>query len=76
MAPPAYRGQAVGIAIAALRAAQGLGIVFAGLLAQLFAPSTVVTVAAVSGVLWGGAAAAAWSRTWRHHGITGDTAEA
>jgi MFS family permease len=59
-AVPAHRrGQAVGLAIAALRAAQGLAIIAAGVLAQLLSPSTIILVAAVLGVL---AAAAAWHR--------------
>lgn len=57
--PAHRRGQAVGLAIAALRAAQGLAIVAAGVLAQLLSPSTIIVVAAVLGVL---AAAAAWHR--------------
>ncbi|MBB5786803.1 MFS transporter [Jiangella mangrovi] len=57
--PAHRRGQAVGLAIAALRAAQGLAIVAAGVLAQLLSPSTIILVAAVLGVL---AAAAAWHR--------------
>ncbi|RIQ11297.1 MFS transporter [Jiangella rhizosphaerae] len=57
--PAHRRGQAVGLAIAALRAAQGLAIVAAGILAQIFTPSTIILVAAVLGVA---AAAAAWHR--------------
>lgn len=57
--PAHRRGQAVGLAIAALRAAQGLAIITAGILAQLLSPSTIIVVAAVLGVL---AAAAAWHR--------------
>lgn len=57
--PAHRRGQAVGLAIAALRAAQGLAIVAAGVLAQLLSPSTIIVVAAALGVV---AAAAAWHR--------------
>ncbi len=57
--PAHRRGQAVGLAIAALRAAQGLAIVLAGVLAQLLSPSTIIVVAAALGVV---AAAAAWRR--------------
>jgi MFS family permease len=60
--PPELRGRAVGLAMAALRVAQGLAIVFAGLLAQLLPPSIVITVAAGAGVLMAAAAALAWTR--------------
>ncbi|PZF84043.1 MFS transporter [Jiangella anatolica] len=60
--PAHRRGQAVGLAIAALRAAQGLAIVAAGVLAQVFSPSTIILVAAVLGVLAAGAAWHRWSR--------------
>ncbi|MGW4528883.1 MFS transporter [Amycolatopsis sp. NPDC004378] len=61
-APAAMRGRAVGLAMAALRAAQGVAIVLAGLLAQLLPPSVVIAVAAGAGVLMAAAAATAWSR--------------
>lgn len=60
--PAHRRGQAIGLAIAALRAAQGLAIVVAGILAQLLAPSTIIVVAAALGVLAAGAAWQRWSR--------------
>lgn len=60
--PAHRRGQAVGLAIAALRAAQGLAIVAAGVLAQLLSPSAIVLVAAVLGVVAAAAAALRWSR--------------
>ena len=59
--PDGQRGQAVGLAIAGLRAAQGLGIVVAGAVAELVAPSLVIAVAAGLGVLVGGAAAWSWA---------------
>lgn len=58
----ALRGRAVGLAMAALRAAQGVAIVLAGLLAQLLPPSVVIAAAAGIGVLVAAAAAVAWSR--------------
>lgn len=61
-AAPEHRGQAVGVAIAALRTAQGAGIVAAGLVAQAVLPSRVIAGAAVLGVLAGGAATWSWSR--------------
>jgi hypothetical protein len=69
-APPSQRGQVVGVAIAVLRAAQGLAIVGAGLLAQIFAPSTVILVAAAAGVLFGLGAAVSWAvgREWHIEG--------
>jgi MFS family permease len=60
--PADQRGKAVGVAIAALRAAQGLAIVAAGVLAQWLPPSAVIAGAAVLGVLVAGAAALGWSR--------------
>ncbi|WP_053204879.1 MFS transporter [Jiangella muralis] len=60
--PPHLRGQAVGLAIAALRAAQGVAIIAAGILAQFVPPSTVIAVAAVLGTLAATAAAVRWSR--------------
>lgn len=49
--PDHARGQAVGLAQAAIRLAQGIGIVGSGLLAQVLTPAVVVAVAAVAGVL-------------------------
>lgn len=62
-APPEHRGQAIGVAIAALRSAQAAGIAAAGLLAQVLPPTMVVTVAAAAGVLVACGAAMGWSRT-------------
>ncbi|WP_199431499.1 MFS transporter [Qaidamihabitans albus] len=61
--PAAQRGQAVGVAIAALRAAQGLGIVVSGLVAQLLTPALVIGLAAVLGTVVAAVAWGAWSRT-------------
>ena len=60
--PDHSRGQAVGLAQAALRVAQGVGIVGSGLLAQLVRPAQVVALAAAIGVLMAVSTATAWSR--------------
>jgi predicted MFS family arabinose efflux permease len=60
--PDHARGQAVGVANAALRLAQGVGIVGAGLLAQVWSPGVVIAVIALVGTAWAGATAAAWHR--------------
>lgn len=60
--PEHGRAQAIGLAVAALRAAQGVGIVVAGLLAQVLATSVVVGVAGGIGVVVGLAAAVSWTR--------------
>ena len=60
--PDHSRAQAVGLASAALRLAQGIGIVGAGLLAQLIAPGAVIMVIAAGGAVLALATAAAWSR--------------
>ncbi len=59
------RAQAVGVAIASLRAAQGGGIVVSGLAAQALSPSTVIGIAAILGSVFGVGAWAAWSRSTR-----------
>ncbi|HEX4725035.1 MAG TPA: MFS transporter [Pseudonocardiaceae bacterium] len=60
--PDHSRGQAVGLAQASLRVAQGVGIVGSGLLAQLVRPAQVVALAAVVGVVMAVSTATAWSR--------------
>jgi len=60
--PDHSRAQAIGLAQAALRVAQGIGIVGAGLLAQVLEPGAVITVIAAAGVPLALAMAAAWSR--------------
>jgi MFS family permease len=60
--PESSRGQAVGLAVACLRAAQGVGIALAGLLAQLMPTSWVIGAAGGLGALAGLAVAIAWSR--------------
>ncbi|WP_223198711.1 MFS transporter [Solihabitans fulvus] len=60
--PDASRGQAIGLASAAMQTAQGLGIVAAGLLAQVLTPAAVVGLAGATGVLAAALAASAWAR--------------
>lgn len=60
--PDAQRGQAFGLAQSALLAAQGLGIVAAGVAGDHWAPSTVVGAAGVLGTL----AALGAGLAWRH----------
>lgn len=49
--PDERRGQAFGLAVTALRVAQGLGVMLAGLAAEFVAPNQVVGLAGVLGVL-------------------------
>jgi MFS family permease len=49
--PSAYRGRAFGVAVAGLSGVQGLGVVLAGLGAEVLQPSTVVALAGAIGVL-------------------------
>jgi predicted MFS family arabinose efflux permease len=60
--PEHARGQAVGLAIAGLRGAQGLGVVIAGVLAEFVTPARVIGILAVLGVLAAWLAAGAWRR--------------
>lgn len=60
--PDAHRGQAFGLAVTALRVTQGLGVLLAGVLAELTDPATAVAVAGVVGVLVAAGCALAWSR--------------
>jgi predicted MFS family arabinose efflux permease len=59
--PDHARGQAIGLGQAALRLAQGAGIVGSGLLAQILTPGVVIAVAAAAGLIFALAMAAAWS---------------
>ncbi|NED95723.1 MFS transporter [Phytoactinopolyspora alkaliphila] len=61
--PAHRRGQAIGVAIAALRAAQGLAIIVAGMLAQFLPPATIIAFAAVLGTLAAAVATARWRRS-------------
>jgi predicted MFS family arabinose efflux permease len=60
--PDASRGQAIGLANAAMQAAQGTGIVAGGLLAQAWTPGLVVGIAGLAGVVAATGAALAWRR--------------
>ena len=61
--PDASRGQAIGLASAAMQAAQGLGIVLAGLLAEVLTPAAVVGLAGAAGVVAACLAAMVWRRS-------------
>jgi predicted MFS family arabinose efflux permease len=60
--PDASRGQAIGLAGAAMQTAQGVGIVVGGVFAQVWTPALVVGLAGGAGVLAAAAAAVAWQR--------------
>jgi predicted MFS family arabinose efflux permease len=60
--PDASRGQAVGLAGAAMQAAQGFGIVLAGLLAEVLTPAAVVGLAGAAGVVAATVAGLSWRR--------------
>jgi predicted MFS family arabinose efflux permease len=60
--PDASRGQAIGLASAAMQGAQGLGVVVGGLIAQAITPAAVIGWAAVAGTVAALVAAAAWAR--------------
>jgi hypothetical protein len=49
--PSAYRGRAYGVAVAGLSGVQGVGVVLAGLGAEVLRPSTVVVLAGGLGLL-------------------------
>jgi predicted MFS family arabinose efflux permease len=61
-APPERRGQAIGVAIASLRAAQGIGIVIGGLVAQILTPALTIAGAAALGTVVTAVAALRWAR--------------
>ena len=60
--PPERRGQAYGLAVAVVRATQGLGAALAGVVAQFSSPSLAIAVFAALGTLAGFAAAVEWGR--------------
>ncbi len=62
LAPAESRGQAIGVAVAALRAAQGLAIVAAGLLAQFADAAVIVGVAAAAGTVVTAVVVRRWRR--------------
>ncbi|WUL66610.1 MFS transporter [Amycolatopsis sp. NBC_00345] len=73
-APTEQRGQVIGVAIAALRASQGVGIAAAGALTQVLAPTAVVSVAAAAGATAAALAATAWTRAaWSRRSPLGGT---
>jgi MFS family permease len=49
--PSAYRGRAFGVAVAGLSGVQGLGVVLAGLGAEVLAPTTVVALSGALGLV-------------------------
>jgi MFS family permease len=49
--PSAYRGRAFGVAVAGLSGVQGLGVLLAGLGAEVLAPSTVVALSGALGLV-------------------------
>jgi MFS family permease len=56
------RGQAIGLAVAAMLTAQGVGVVAGGLLAQAITPALVIGLAGLAGTLAAVAASVAWRR--------------
>lgn len=72
--PDSGRGQAFGLAASSLRVSQGLGVVVAGGLAQVWLPSSVVALAGAVGAAVAVLAATSWHRA--HAGLTTTTAEA
>ncbi|HEU5474251.1 MAG TPA: MFS transporter [Actinophytocola sp.] len=60
--PAANRGQAYGLALAVLRAAQGVGIALSGVLAEVTTPSTAIAVFAAIGTAAGCGVAVGWQR--------------
>ncbi len=60
--PDSSRGQAIGLAVAAMLTAQGVGVVAGGLLAQAITPAIVIGLAGLGGTLAAVAASVAWRR--------------
>jgi MFS family permease len=60
--PDARRGQAFGLAVTALRVAQGAGVVLAGITAEHLPPHQVVAIAGALGVLAATGAGLSWNR--------------
>ncbi len=60
--PDASRGQAIGLAVAAMLTAQGVGVLAGGLLAQVIIPAVVIGCAGFGGTVAAIAASVAWSR--------------
>jgi len=60
--PDARRGQAFGLAVTALRVAQGIGVVLAGITAEHLPPHQVVAIAGALGVLAAIGAGLSWNK--------------
>ncbi|MGB3439470.1 MAG: MFS transporter [Actinophytocola sp.] len=60
--PDDQKGQLIGLAVAAMRGAQGIGVLLAGVLAQFLDPARVIALMAVIGVAVAVVAARAWRR--------------
>ncbi|WP_129669981.1 MFS transporter [Phytoactinopolyspora endophytica] len=69
LVPAHHRGQVIGVAIAALRLAQGLGIIVAGLLAQLLTPASIIAIAAAFGTVAAAIATVRWNRAAPPHTV-------
>lgn len=70
--PDEHRGQAFGLALTALRVAQGIGVLVSGLVAESSGPATAVASSGVIGLTVAGVLAVAWARLLaREHGIPG-----
>lgn len=67
LAPAQSRGQAIGVAVAGLRAAQGVAIVAAGLLAQFADAAMIVGAAAAAGTVVTAVAVHRWRRAAAAH---------
>ena len=65
--PDHGRGQAFGLAVTALRTAQGTGLLLAGACAEAFGAPTVLSAAGVTGTLVAAAASLTWYQARRHH---------
>lgn len=63
--PDRSRGQAFGLAVTALRVAQGSGVLLAGLAAEHADPSDVLAVAGAIGIVAAAAAGCSWARANR-----------
>jgi MFS family permease len=64
LVPDESRGQVYGLAASAMRAAQGLGIALAGLLAEFTTPATAIALFAAAGTVTGVGVAIGWHRAW------------
>jgi MFS family permease len=60
--PDESRGAAIGVVASGIVAGQGIAVLVGGLLADLWSPSTAITVCAASGMVLAAAGAMAWYR--------------